>query len=159
MSRRRAAHITSAVPRQAAHCKNPRQRIDAASVKNGDFDASRPCNWLKRHDPRLASALLKPGSMKTSIAAAALALLSSFAANAGGLKSTFQVGAVVVASASVSSQLTRTSVRDGIDVRTGGYRPPKAALLLDGQVTPIPDPKGASIAAPAGAEAVVTVVY
>lgn len=69
------------------------------------------------------------------------------------------MGAVVVASASVSSTFTRTSMRDGIDVRTGGYRPPKAALLVGGQVTPISDPKGASIAAPTGGEAVVTVVY
>jgi hypothetical protein len=133
--------------------------LTLAPVKNGDFDATRPCNWLKRHEFGLASGLLKPRSMKTSIAAAALALSCSFAANAGGLKRSFQVGAVVVASASVSSTLTRTPSRDGIDIRTGGYRPPRAALLIDGHVSPISDPKGASMEAPAGGEAVVTVVY
>jgi hypothetical protein len=133
--------------------------LTVAAVNNGDLDASRACKCLTRHDPGLAPALLKPGPMKTPIAAAALALLCSFAANAGALQRTFQVGAVVVASANVSSTLTRIASRDGINVRTGGYRAPPAALLVDGQVTLISDPTGASIAAPASGAAVVTLLY
>ena len=98
--------------------------------------------------------------MKTSIAAAALALFLSFAAHAGALQRTFNVGAVVVASANVSSALTRTASRDAIDVRTGGYRAPAPALLVDGHVTVLSASAGARIAAPAsGSDAVVTLLY
>ena len=97
--------------------------------------------------------------MKTSITAAALALLCSFAASAGGLQRTFHVGAVVIASANVSSTPTRTASGDAIYVRTGGHRAPPAALLVNGRVTPVPDPAGATIAAPASGEAVVTLLY
>jgi len=97
--------------------------------------------------------------MKTSIAAAALALLCSFAANAGPLQRSFQVGAVVVASASVSSTVTRAASRDGISVRTGGYRAPQAAVLVDGNVQVMSDSTGTSLAAPASGDAVVTLLY
>ena len=97
--------------------------------------------------------------MKTSIAATALALLCSFAARAGALQRSFHVGAVVVASASVSSMLTRTASRDSIDVRTGGYRAPPAALLVDGRVTVLPSSAAARVAAPANGDAVVTLLY
>ena len=97
--------------------------------------------------------------MKTSIAAAALALLCSFAARAGALQRTFHVGAVVVASASVSSMLTRTASRDAVDVRTGGYHAPPAALLVGGRVTVLSDPAGARVAVPATGDAVVTLLY
>src|SRR5438128_901620 len=97
--------------------------------------------------------------MKTSIAAAALALLCSFAANAGGLQRTFQVGAVVVASASVSSTVTRADSRDGISVRTGGYRAPQAAVLVDGNVQVRSEATGTGLGAPASGDAVVTLLY
>jgi hypothetical protein len=97
--------------------------------------------------------------MKTSIAAAALALLASFSAAAGGLQRSFNVGAVVVASASVSSRLMKVASAQGIDVRTGGYRAPPAALLVGGQVRMLAESAGASLPAPAEGETVVTVVY
>ena len=93
--------------------------------------------------------------MKTSIAAAAAALLCSFAANAGALQRSFHVGAVVLASASVSSTVTS----EAISVRTGGHRAPRAAVLMDGNLTVLAESTGTSLAAPASGDAVVTLLY
>src|SRR2546426_333677 len=97
--------------------------------------------------------------MNTQFAAAPLALLCSFAAAAGGLQRSFQVGAVVVASANVSSTLTRGGSGAGISVRTAGYRAPAAALLVNDTVRVISDPASATLAAPASGDSMVTVLY
>ena len=97
--------------------------------------------------------------MKLALAAAALALLGSTAASAGALQRSFRVGAVVVASANVSSSFVKAAGGDGISVRTGGYRSPPAALLVNGAVRVLDDAKGASLSAPANGNAVVTVLY
>jgi hypothetical protein len=105
----------------------------------------------------LAAALLKATGMKTSIAAAALALLCSFAASAGTLNRSFHVGAVVVASASVSSRVMRLASGQAIDVQTGGHRAPRPAVLIDGK--PVVADPGNGLQAPIAGDAVVTLLY
>ncbi|MGZ6123755.1 MAG: hypothetical protein ACXWLR_02285, partial [Myxococcales bacterium] len=97
--------------------------------------------------------------MKMSTTAAALAILCSFAAHAGGLSRTFGVGAVVVASASVSTALIKSGSHDAIDVRTGGYRAPPPALLVNGEVKLLSSFNGARVAALNDHRATVTVLY
>jgi hypothetical protein len=97
--------------------------------------------------------------MKISTTAAALAILCSFAAHAGSLQRSFRVGAVVVASASVSTALVKSGSHDAIDVRTGGYRAPLPALLVNGEVKLLSGANGASVAALNDGRAMVTVLY
>lgn len=97
--------------------------------------------------------------MKISFAAAALAILCSFSAAAGSLQRSFRVGAIVVASATVQTALVKGQSHDAVDVRTGGYRAPPAALLVNGEVKPLSDTNGASLAALNEGRAVVTIVY
>ena len=97
--------------------------------------------------------------MKTSIAAAAaLALLGSFAASAGTLMRPFHVGAVVVASASVSSRVMRLASGNTVEVQTGGHREARPVVLIDGKPVAA-EMVGGGIQAPVRGDAVVTLLY
>lgn len=97
--------------------------------------------------------------MKISTTAAALAILCSFASHGRSLSRTFGVGAVVVASASVSTALIKSGSHNAIDVRTGGYRAPPPALLVNGKVKLLSNSSGARVAALNDDRAIVTVLY
>ena len=94
--------------------------------------------------------------MRMKIRLAALALLVSFAATARGRQRTFQVGATVIASATISSAFKADGFGDGIEVRLVGHRALPAAVLVGGQVKVIP---GATRIRLAGSGTVVTVLY
>jgi hypothetical protein len=90
---------------------------------------------------------------------AALALLVSFAAAARGYRRTFQVGAIVVASAAVSSTYDAGGPRHGIEVRLSGHRRFAAAVLVGGEMNVVRGATRVTIAAIGGADEVVTVLY
>jgi hypothetical protein len=94
--------------------------------------------------------------MKTRLAT--LALLVSFAAAARGRQRTFQVGANVVASATVSSAFKADGLGDGIEVRLAGHRALAAAVLVGGELKVTPGVTSIRLAA-AGSGTVVTVLY
>jgi len=94
--------------------------------------------------------------MRVKIRLAALALLVSFAAIARGRQRTFQVGAIVIASATISSAFKADGFGDGIEVRLVGHRALPAAVLVGGEVKVTP---GASRIRLAGSSTVVTVLY
>jgi hypothetical protein len=87
---------------------------------------------------------------------AALALLVAFAAAARGRQRTFQVGASVIASASISSTFKADRSGDGIEVRLVGHRAFPAAVLVGGEVKVTP---GGTRIRLAGPGTVVTVLY
>jgi len=70
----------------------------------------------------------------STLAAALLILLGSTKASAGALQRGFRVGAVVVASATVSARVVKRGSEEVVAVRTGGYRPPTPAFLVNGRV-------------------------
>jgi len=70
----------------------------------------------------------------STLAAALLILLGSTKASAGALQRSFRIGAVVVASATVSATVAKRGSEEVVVVRTGGYRPPTPAFLVKGQV-------------------------
>ncbi|OLC77655.1 MAG: hypothetical protein AUH83_04075 [Deltaproteobacteria bacterium 13_1_40CM_4_68_19] len=78
--------------------------------------------------------------MRMTIRLAALASLVSFAAAAGSHRATFQVGAIVIASATVSSAFKAGGSGDGIEVRLGGHRALSAAVLVASPPRPAPAP-------------------
>jgi len=94
--------------------------------------------------------------MRVKIRLAALALLVSFAAIARGRQRTFQVGAIVIASATISSAFKADGFGDGIEVRLVGHRALPAAVLVGGEVKVSP---GATRIRLAGSGTVVTVLY
>ena len=94
--------------------------------------------------------------MRMKIRLAALALLVSFAATARGPQRTFQVGAIVIASATISSAFKADGFGDGIEVRLVSHRALSAAVLMGGEVKVTP---GATRIRLAGSGAVVTVLY
>jgi hypothetical protein len=94
--------------------------------------------------------------MRVKIRLAALALLVSFAAIARGRQRTFQVGAIVIASATISSAFKADGFGDGIEVRLVGHRALPAAVLVGGEVKVTP---GATRIRLAGSGTVVTVLY
>ena len=54
---------------------------------------------------------------------------------------------------------TATGYRRSGYLRTGGYRAPQAAVLVDGNVQVMSEATGTSLAAPASGDAVVTLLY
>jgi len=98
--------------------------------------------------------------MRMTIRLAALASLLSFAAAARSHQATFQVGAIVIASATVSSAFKAGGSGDGIEVRLGGHRALSAAVLVGGEMRVVlPAATRISVAAAAGPGTVVTVLY
>jgi hypothetical protein len=99
---------------------------------------------------------MNAGRARACFAATIIALACGNAAFAGGTRRTFRVGAAVVASARLSSQVRAS---DGaIEVRASGHRAAPAALLVDGQVKPIAD-LPTILPAPTDGEVVVTILY
>jgi len=94
-----------------------------------------------------------------TIRLAALASLVSFAAAARSHQATFQVGAIVIASATVSSAFKAGGSGDGIEVRLGGHRSLSAAVLVGGEMRVVPAATRINVAAAAGPGTVVTVLY
>jgi hypothetical protein len=95
---------------------------------------------------------------RAAVLAAAVSLLSS-PAFAGASQGRFRVGAVVVASATVTSSLDATS-RDGVRVQHVAMRgTPAPMLLVANEVKPMTDSGAAHLAASATGETTVTVVY
>jgi len=97
--------------------------------------------------------------MRMTIRLAALASLVSFAAAARSHQATFQVGAIVIASATVSSAFKAGGSGDGIEVRLGGHRSLSAAVLVGGEMRVVPAATRINVAAAAGPGTVVTVLY
>jgi hypothetical protein len=95
--------------------------------------------------------------MRMQLRLPALAILLSFAAVARTQQRAFQVGAVVVASAGVTSAYKSGGPGGGIEVRLSGRRAPPAAVLVGGEVRVVPG-EASIIVSPAGPGAV-TVLY
>jgi len=89
---------------------------------------------------------------------AALALLVPLAATARSRQRTFQVGAIVIVSATISSAFRADGPVDGIEVRLAGHRALPAAVLVGGEVKVTPGATFIRLAA-AGSATVVTVLY
>lgn len=96
--------------------------------------------------------------MRVKIRLATLALLVSFTAAARGRQRTFQVGAIVIASATISSAFKADGFGDGIEVRVVGHRALPAAVLVGGEVKVTPGAMRIRLAA-TGSDTVVTVLY
>jgi hypothetical protein len=94
--------------------------------------------------------------MKTRVAT--LVLLITFAAAARGRQRTFQVGANVIASATISSAFKADGFGDRIELRLAGHRTLPAAVLMGGELKVIPASTSIRLAA-AGSSTVVTVLY
>ena len=72
------------------------------------------------------------------------------------VRRTFQVGAVVVASARISSVVQASG--GAIEIRAVGHRAARAALLIDGQVKIIAE-SATIVVMPPGGDVAVTVLY
>ena len=94
--------------------------------------------------------------MKTRLAT--LALLVSLPAAARGRQRTFQVGANVVASATISSAFKADSSGHGIEVRLAGHRTLAVAVTVGGELKVTPGATSIRLAAD-GSTTVVTVLY
>jgi hypothetical protein len=96
--------------------------------------------------------------MRMKVRVAGLALLVSLAAAARGHQRSFQVGAMVIASATVSSVVKADGSGDGIEVRLAGHRSLSAAVLVGGEMRVAPGATRVRLSA-AGSSTVVTVLY
>jgi hypothetical protein len=93
--------------------------------------------------------------LRAFFAAIAVALACPHAAHSGVVRRAFQVRAVVIASARLSSTIQPSG--DAIEIRVAGHRSAPAALLVDGQVKVLESP--AILAIPPGGEIALTVLY
>ena len=89
-------------------------------------------------------------------AAVLVALACPQGARAGVVRRAFQVKAVVIASARLSSTIQASG--GAIEIRVAGHRSAPAALLVDGQAKAIGE-SAAILAIPLRGEVVVTVLY
>jgi hypothetical protein len=92
---------------------------------------------------------------KAFFAAIAVALACAHAVHAGVLRRAFQVRAVVIASARLSSTIQPSG--DAIEIRATGHRSARAALLIDGQVKVLES--AAILAIPPRGDVALTVLY
>jgi hypothetical protein len=92
---------------------------------------------------------------KAFFAAIAVALACAHAVHAGVLRRAFQVRAVVIASARLSSTIQPSG--DAVEIRAVGHRSVRAALLVGGQVKVLES--AAVLAIPSRGEFAVTVLY
>jgi hypothetical protein len=94
---------------------------------------------------------------RAAIAAAFISLLSS-SAFAGATQGRFSVGAVVVASATVTSSVVNTA-RGGVEVRVAKRGTPQPMLLMRTGLNPMTEGGTAELPAPASGDMTVTVLY